>query len=174
MTCKGYIETDLERIRQLAEERDDENWKFRTFLKQQDDIDVRVHRILEEVEAQIDCAACMNCCKELMPSVDDADIERLSGALAMSPEDFRQQYVEDGKINGLVLRGLPCPFLEGDRCGVEAEQPECCREFPYLHKDGFVFRLMGVCSNYGVCPIIFNVYERLKHELGWRPRRRRR
>ena len=171
-----HIETDLDCIRELAEERDDENWEFRTFLKNRDDddIDARVHRILKEVEAQIDCAACRNCCKELRPTLDDEDIERLSQALSVSPEEFRRQYVKKSEMGGLVLRGLPCPFLKDNRCSVEAHRPEDCRGFPYLHKDGFTHRLMGVVSNYAVCPIVFNVYEQLKDELDWRPRRGRR
>ena len=38
------IETDLSRIQQLSRERDDENWEFRSWLKQHapDDIDGRV------------------------------------------------------------------------------------------------------------------------------------
>ncbi|MBW1737720.1 MAG: hypothetical protein JRJ69_09220 [Deltaproteobacteria bacterium] len=44
-------------------------------------------------------------------------------------------------------------------------RPEACRSFPHLHKEEFVSRLMGVIQNYAVCPIIFNVYERLKNEL---------
>ena len=170
-----HVETDLERIRQLAEERDEENWEFRTFLRErgQLEVDACVHRILDEVQAQVDCAACMNCCKVLQPTVTDAEIEQLSKALSISVEDFRRQYIERSEVGESMIRGLPCPFLEGNRCGVKAQQPESCREFPYLHKDGFTFRLMGVISNYAVCPIVFNVYERLKRELHWRPRRRR-
>lgn len=34
-----------------------------------------------------------------------------------------------------------------------------------MYKEDFVFRLYGVLDNYAICPIVFNVYERLKDEL---------
>lgn len=171
-----HIETDLKRIRQSAEERNDENWEFRTFLKHcdEDDIDAHVHAILREVEAQVDCAACMNCCRELRPGMSDADITRLAQALSMTTEDFRQQYVEKTEMGEVLLRGLPCPFLKDNRCNVEAHRPDDCRGFPYLHKDGSTERLMGVVLNYAICPIVYNVCEQLKQKLRWRPRRRMR
>jgi hypothetical protein len=65
------IETNLKRIEQLAEENEDENWAFRSFLKQLDigrkDLDAIVHRINDEVSAQIDCTTCGNCCKRIKP-----------------------------------------------------------------------------------------------------------
>lgn len=167
------LETDLESIRQLAEGRDDENWEFRTFLKQSDeDVDARVHRIFDEVKAQIDCTACANCCVGLGTCVSDTDIARLTECLSMTADGFRERYVERGENGDTVLRGQPCPFLEGKCCSVYDARPEECRDYPHLHKDHFVHRLMGVVSNCAVCPIVFNVYERLKNEM-WRRRGRR-
>lgn len=169
------VETDLESIRQLAEERKDENWEFRTFLKQcdEDDVDARVHRILDEVNAQVDCTACGNCCTVIWPKISDADIERLAECLYMTPEGFRAQYIMKDEDGDIVLRGQPCPFLEDKRCTVYPNRPENCRSYPHLHKEWFNSRLISVISNYAVCPIVFNVYERLKDEI-WSRRRRRR
>ncbi len=33
------------------------------------------------------------------------------------------------------------------------------------YENDFVFRLIGVIQNYSICPIVFNVYEALKHRL---------
>ena len=166
------VETDLGSVLRLAKECDDENWEFRTFLKRcdEDDVDTRVHRILDEVKAQIDCTACGNCCAVMRPQMRGADIERLSKALSMTPEEFREQYVAKDEDGHILLRGRPCPFLENKRCTVYDARPEDCRSYPHLHKERFVGRLMGVTSNCAVCPIVFNVYERLKHEM-WRERR---
>ena len=61
------MEIDLKHIEEMAEERADHNWEFRTFLKQFDigvkELDAIVHQINEEVSSQIDCTKCANCCK---------------------------------------------------------------------------------------------------------------
>jgi hypothetical protein len=48
-------------------------------------------------------------------------------------------------------------------------RPNDCRLFPHLHKKGFVFRLIQVVENCSICPIVFNVFERLKQELWHKP-----
>ncbi|HEO72671.1 MAG TPA: YkgJ family cysteine cluster protein, partial [Candidatus Hydrogenedentes bacterium] len=116
--------------------------------------------------AQIDCTACANCCLTLDTCVSDEDIARLAEYLAITPESFCEQYVKKNMIGDAVIAETPCPFLDGKRCSVYPHRPKECRDYPNLHKDGFILRLMGVVSNYGECPIVFNVYERLKNELG--------
>lgn len=169
------LEKDLARIRRLAEEREDENWRFRTFLKGQDgeEMDGIVHAILAEVAPHIDCTACANCCCVMQPVLEDADITRLADGLSLREDAFQEAYTEEQEEFGetyLVLKGKPCVFLKDKKCTVYAHRPEACRSYPHLHKDEFISRLMGVVSRYGVCPIVFNVYERLKEDV-W-PRRK--
>jgi hypothetical protein len=61
------IETDLSRIKQLSEEHDDENWDFRSWLKQNapDNIDGIVHGLSQKYFTLIDCKQCANCCRSL-------------------------------------------------------------------------------------------------------------
>ena len=65
------ITLDLEYIKEMATERNEENWEFRAFLKQHDmaskELDTIVHRITYEVTSQIDCTKCANCCKQIKP-----------------------------------------------------------------------------------------------------------
>jgi hypothetical protein len=58
------IEIDLSRIQQLSQERDGENWEFRSWLKQYapDDIDGLVKTLSQKYFALIDCTQCANCC----------------------------------------------------------------------------------------------------------------
>jgi hypothetical protein len=76
------VETDLKKIKEVVEKKEDENWKFRSFLKGYDikveELDSIVHGLFEEVYSQIDCKTCGNCCREISPVLDDEDIERLS------------------------------------------------------------------------------------------------
>jgi uncharacterized protein len=83
----------------------------------------------------------------------------------MSTAEFVERFVIKDEDGDMVLRDSPCPFQVGNLCAVYDHRPEDCRSFPHLHKEGFVFRLMPGVQNCSVCPIVFNVFERLKDEL---------
>lgn len=162
-------EINLEKIAQKAEEREDENWRFRSYLKWQDseEIDEMVHEINDRVTAAIDCIQCANCCKTLQTQMYPEDISRLVKIKSMSEEEIFSHYLEED--NGDVfLKDVPCTFLEGNKCSIYADRPCDCRDYPHLHKDGFTFRLFGVINNYRYCPIVYNVVEELKARTGFR------
>ncbi len=173
------VETNLKKIKQTAREKEDENWEFRSFLKGYDigieELDSIVHRLFEGVYREIDCTACGNCCREISPVLEQEDIERISPGLGISPEKFKERFLVKNDKNyseGFIFNKKPCPFLKGNLCSHYELRPETCKSFPHLHKEEFVFRLMGVIENYARCPIVFNVYEQLKAELwhgnrGW-------
>ncbi|MFQ5576558.1 MAG: YkgJ family cysteine cluster protein [Anaerolineae bacterium] len=85
----------------------------------------------------------------------------------MSVPEFEQDYLtlKEDNASKRVCKGVPCPFLKDDLCSNYECRPTDCRSYPHLHKDGFVSRLWGVVANYSICPIVFNVYERLKAEM---------
>lgn len=91
------METTPAKIKKLAKEKADENWEFRTFLKQinmrSEEVDAVVHRIYQEIASKIDCKSCANCCKELLPLVDEEDIEQMSQLLGYSVDHFKEQYI---------------------------------------------------------------------------------
>ncbi len=168
------IEKDPEAVRKLARKRDEENWRFRSFLKQSDlsieEMDVVVHRIYGEVAAAIDCTECGNCCRRVLPFLSKTDTERLASGLNISVGELADRhFAYDEEEEAFTFNRRPCPFLADKRCTVYEFRPEECRSHPHLHKDEFVFRLMGVVFNYEICPIVFNVYERLKEELWHAP-----
>ncbi|MDF1520522.1 MAG: YkgJ family cysteine cluster protein [Brevefilum sp.] len=165
------IITDLNYIRKMGTKRENENWQFRLFLKRLDmdsrDVDAIVHRINEEVTSKIDCTECANCCKEIYMSMDQAEIVDFADGLNISAEQLLTQYLVKNKEepSKMKVAELPCPFLKNNRCTNYNHRPKECRSYPHLHKKDFIFRLFGVMSNYGRCPIVFNVYEQLKKEL---------
>ena len=165
------IEKDLKIIESVAREKDDENWEFRSFLKQHDygidKLDAIVHRITDEVSAKIDCTQCGNCCKHMRPILDEDDLLRFGAGLKISADELRGKYIIQDTDNPSEYKfnTLPCPFLSGTMCTNYEFRPKSCASYPYLHKDEFVFRLLGVVENYSCCPIVFNVYEKLKDEL---------
>jgi Fe-S-cluster containining protein len=164
------METNINKLKEISEEKAEENWAFRAHLKECDispeEVDAIVHRLYKEISSKIDCKACANCCKEITPVLDNEDVDKLSERLGISNAEFKEEYlVEDEESNGFKFKIKPCTFLKDKSCSLYAYRPKDCRSYPHLHKDGFVFRLMDVIANCSVCPIVFNVYEVLKEEL---------
>ncbi len=164
------IETNLKKIKEMGRNKEKENLRFRIFLKTCDltwnQIDKLVHTLYKRISSKIDCAKCMNCCRQLKVILDDEDIYRLSTALDMDPLEFEELYVRFDENEGAKgFHTKLCPFLQDDCCQVYDSRPKECQNYPYLHKAFFTARLLSVIENYSICPIVFNVYEFLKREI---------
>ena len=162
------IVIDIAKIEKLSKQKENENWKFRAFLKRThiplEEIDATVHRLNEEVSSKIDCTACANCCKTASPVLDEEDIATFAKGLGISPVQLKSQYlIEDEE--GFTFNAKPCPFLVDNKCSNYEHRPKACASYPHLHKEDFVVRTIGVINNCAVCPIVFNVVERLKGEV---------
>ena len=162
--------TDLVKIKHLGEINEDENFRFRSWLKMQDPdkIDKIVHRLNQKYSSAIDCTACANCCSVLQPLIAKKDIKRIARSLNISADEFMKDYVEMNSDGDSIFRDLPCRFLENNKCKIYPYRPYDCRSYPHLHKKDFTYRLFGVLDNYAVCPIVFNTYEDLKTVTGFR------
>lgn len=170
---------DLVQIRKSAEEKEDENWRFRRFLKDSDleseEIDRHVFAITRRVWAGIDCTECANCCREVHPTFSDDEVECLARRLKMDRRELIEKYLkatEPGDENPWETRTLPCPFLEGNRCSVYDDRPADCRGYPYLDKPEFESRTMAMMQRASTCPIVYEVLEELKPVLGFKRGRR--
>jgi Fe-S-cluster containining protein len=162
--------TDLTKIRYYAGKNDKRNWEFRAKLKFIDmptrELDGLVHRLHAEVSSQIDCRSCANCCKAMRPTVGKTEAGRIARHLGISNEAFKNEYIEfDHEEQRDLMKRIPCPFLQDNKCSIYELRPKDCRSFPHLHKRDFTSRLITVIHNYALCPIVFNVYERLQMEL---------
>lgn len=167
------IEIDLNIIKRNAKFREDQNYRFRSFLKGQDSdkIDKIVYNIYEKVLENIDCTDCANCCIALETSFQIDEIDRLTKFLKIDKTEFINQSTkpdEFGDKDTLFLNSKPCQFLKDKKCTIYSLRPDECNSYPYLHKEGFTSRLHGVISNYEVCPIVYNVYELLKRKMNFK------
>jgi len=162
-------ETDLSVIAAVAIEKEEENEHFLRSLKRQDgeQLDTIVHRINDEVSSAIDCTACGNCCKTLIVNITPTEITGLAAYLDMPETDVREQYIEESLAGNCYISSVPCNFLADKKCSIYAGRFTECRDFPHLHKPGFRERFLGTLLHYGSCPIIFNVVERVKREVGF-------
>ncbi len=137
-------------------------------------LDSLVSRIAEEVAAAVDCTQCGNCCR--MPiGLEPGDVPGLAAALGVTPQVAIERLVdhEGGQPLGewAVMRGVPCPLLRdspGDaRCTIYPHRPAACRAYPALVPD-FRWLYDVLAADAGLCPIVYNVIERLKLAMGWR------
>jgi Fe-S-cluster containining protein len=157
------IEIDPSKIQQLSHERDEENWAFRSWLKQYapDDIDVLVKSLSRKYFALIDCTECGNCCRSLHVEFTKSELYAIAKTLGQSIETFQKKSMSEGKVNP------PCPMLNGKLCSIYENRPDVCRSFPHLEQPEFTSRLIGVINSVAICPIAFNAFEELKAKLAW-------
>jgi hypothetical protein len=110
----------------------------------------------------------------MSPALSGRDLRRLVDHLSLPRNEVIREYLRPGEDRGsYVFRQAPCPFLHDQRCSIYGDRPDACRSFPHLHKREFRSRLIQVVENCGICPIVYNVFERLKMDL-WRGSRRSR
>ena len=159
---------ELPRIRRYARQNEETDYRFREYLKvrlplSNTELDGVVKVLTTQVWEQIDCLTCGNCCKTLQIVVDDKDIARLARRQGVSPQAFAKQYVGVAPDGVKHFLSTPCSFLgEGNACTVYEDRPQACRDFPYLHESNFRSRTLMMIESCATCPIVFNVWDRLK------------
>src|SRR5207248_7417596 len=119
--------TDLVQIKLLGEKKRQENERFRRHLKTRDHSDRILRRIAEDVEEQIDCTVCANCCKVATAIVTERDVERLARYLRIPTARFLAEYTMESEEEGRVLRRTDeagCVFLDGTTCTVYDARPD--------------------------------------------------
>jgi len=121
------------------------------------------------VASRIDCRACGNCCRQILPALDEDDVDRLASCLEKTSNEIIALYLMTDDDGNLIFNRRPCPFLSENSCLIYEHRPEICRSYPHLRNEEFVFRLTQAVINCSVCPISFHVYERLKDELWFQP-----
>lgn len=157
----------MNKIELLGKQNEEENFRFRRFLKNQDpeEVDKVVHQLHNRITNQIDCTECGNCCNSLRPGVTNQEIERLAGMDGMKPRDFEDEFVEEDSGQDKCLKDTPCKYLKDKKCTIYSQRPNACKSYPHTHKPKFTSRTFVMIQNYGICPIVFNLMEELKREL---------
>jgi hypothetical protein len=167
------VVTDLVQIRLLGEKKRPENERFRRHLKTRDHSDRILRRIAEDVEAQIECTACGNCCRVATAKVSGRDVERLARYFRISPRQFLDRYCQGDGEEGVILRRTGehgCVFLEGNECSVYDARPETCQRFPHLVRGNgsIASRMWSMIDRACYCPIVYNSLEAFKVETRFR------
>lgn len=164
--------SDLVQIRRLGEQKLAENEKFRRYLKTHDYADRRLRVIAENIQDQVDCTQCANCCRHATAVVTERDVQRLAKALRIKPEQFLQQYTTVSDEEGRVLKRTDagCIFLDGNSCTVYEARPHVCEGFPHTVRGSgsIASRMWQFIDRATYCPIVYNTLEEWKIETRFR------
>jgi hypothetical protein len=164
--------TDLVEIGRLGEKKREENLRFRRHLKTHGLNERRFRRIAEEIEEQIDCTVCANCCKVATARLTKRDVERLARHLRVKPRGLLRDYSETSEEEGPILRRTTagCVFLDGTACTVYDQRPASCQDFPHLVRGAgsLVSRMWEMPDRACYCPIVYNALEAYKVEAAFR------
>ena len=163
--------TDLVQIQRLEKQKRAENSRFRAYLRSHRHSDRRLRRFGEEIEAEIDCTQCANCCRVTEVDITERDIERLAKFLGTSPAEFVRDYTQRDKEGHLILKRSEkgCVFLEGNLCSVYEARPQNCVNFPHVVRGSGSIdsRMWKLIERAGFCPIVYNWMEKVKEDLGF-------
>ena len=80
--------------------------------------------------------------------------------------EFKERYLDRKDSDGnYQTKHKPCDFLQADgRCKLEGYRPESCKKYPYTDQPERLQSLYSVLDTVAVCPVAFEIYERLKKE----------
>ena len=159
--------TDLNIINYKSNRNERQNLEFRNFLKKSDSSKIAriVDQLQQSISKKIDCKECGNCCTALKPNLTEKDISRLAKIEDIPTEEFKNVFTAKSPFNSeTYLKGQPCKYLKNKKCTIYTKRPRDCRDYPFLDKPNFTSRPHNILRNYSVCPIVFNVVERLKDE----------
>jgi len=116
-----------------------------------------------EVSGRINCAECGECCRQIHVTFDESDSERMASHLGMDTEDFIDKYfTRIGKGERDIMKERPCFFQKGNLCEHYEWRGQDCRGFPYLDQPGFRDRLTSLLYVLDICPIVREVWEKVK------------
>ena len=156
---------------------ENENYRFRTYLKMHADplkLDEQFYELHDELFATYDCSQCRNCCKMYCGVIPQEDIEKAAGQFSISGEEFINRYLEyDHAEVSYKTKHCPCDFMKEDGdCALGECKPENCRKYPYTDQPDRMGSLLSIIESATVCPVVYEILERLKEEYHFKKRER--
>ena len=158
-----------------AKQKEDENYAFRTFLKghaDPEELDRQFLALHNELFPNYDCNSCRNCCKQYRGNLSEEETAQCAEKFNMSPDEFKAKYLHQNQEGSYDTNHKPCDFLQKDgSCLLGDCKPINCAEFPFTARPDRWGSLLGIISNVSVCPVLYEMIERLKDSYGFVYRR---
>ncbi len=164
--------TDLVQIKRFGEKQRGENLRFRAWMKRHNFAERRLKGMAQDVEAEIDCTSCANCCRVATTQITERDSELLARFLRVKLAAFLRDYTDETEDEGRILKRNEngCIFLDGNLCSVYEARPQTCELFPHLVKGNgsLLSRMWHMPDRAVYCPIVYNTLEAWKPETGFK------
>lgn len=164
--------TDLAEVFRLGTAKAKENLAFRRHLSAHRQAENIFQILASEVQQEIDCKSCANCCRESSVTVNHGEIEAIAAHLRITADEVMRLHTEpdpDGPALRTLRNTAGCVFLDGNLCMIYDARPNACRDFPHVavgtHSLGGRPSSMGRWA--ALCPIIYNAMERYKKQSGF-------
>jgi len=155
----------------LANQKEDENYRFRQFLKinaDAEELDRQFKKLHEKYFKIYDCKKCRNCCKNLGISMDEEELNKICDYLKIDLEKFTKDNLCE-KYGEYSFKEHRCKFLKEDNtCQIENCLPRTCKDYPYTNEEDRLFSLYGVIANASICPVVYEILEELKKEYNFK------
>lgn len=154
----------------LSNRKEEENLKFRSFLKNhadEEELDKQFKILHEKYFKIYDCSKCRNCCRKLGLLIEHDELDKVCEYLNIDKDEFIKNILID-KGDKYSSKSKKCLFLDGNTCKLEKCLPKSCIEYPYTNKEERLFSLYGIISNASICPVVYEILEELKKEYKFR------
>lgn len=165
-----------EKVQEEAKRLEDENYRFRSYLKshaEEEELDERFLRLHNELFADYDCGKCRNCCKMYKATLEEQELMEAAKVLDMGREQVIEDFLVFNEIeSNYETKHKPCDFLKKNgECRLGEARPDNCKDYPYTNRPERLHSLYAVLDVITVCPVAFEINERLKKEYDFRRRR---
>ena len=163
------------KVKYAAKQKENENIRFRTFLKSradEDELDQQFYDLHVKLFSNYDCSRCRNCCKECHGTFSHDELDKCAAALDVTKDDFIKKYLNKSMEWGeYQTKNMPCDFLLANgECKLGESKPKGCKEFPHTNKPERLQSLYSVLNVASVCPVAFEIVEQLKKIYGFKYR----
>jgi len=152
-----------------AQRLEQQNYEFRTFLKihaDYDELDSQFLKLHKELFANYDCSKCANCCRTYNVVLNEVEVEKVAEFLKTTTGEFTTKYLvlsDTDDEKQYEFKHKPCSFLGDDgKCQIQNCKPNACKNYPFTDKPDRLLSMYSVIDHASVCPVVFEILERLK------------
>jgi Fe-S-cluster containining protein len=169
------VVTDPAEVFRLGSAKAKDNVAFRRYVSAHHIGENAFQILASDIQQQMDCTSCANCCRYSVVPVSKQEIERIAAHIGVTVETVVQVHtVADPEApNSRILLNSRkgCSFLDGNLCTIYEARPKACRDFPHVtvgtHSLGSRASSQGRWAH--LCPIIYNALEAFNHITGYHP-----
>ena len=87
----------------------------------------------------------------------------------MNAENFIKTYLQKDEYGiEYITKNTPCDFFVDNQCLLGECKPKSCANFPHTNQPERLWSLLSFIENVSVCPIAYEICERLKQEYNFK------